>query len=55
MNTEITILETKDNVTQWRPLEQKDFETIKSGNKRVMRLHPSIAYQINPEVTFGIG
>lgn len=45
-NTEITILETNGNVTQWRPLEQRDFETIQAGDKRVMRLHPNIAYQI---------
>lgn len=55
-NTEITILEKEGNVTKWRPLEQCDFETIKCGNKRVMRLHPKIAWQIDNEPTeFGIG
>lgn len=54
-NTEITILEQKDNTIFWRPLEQKDFDTIQCGDKRVMRLHANIAYQIKPELTFGIG
>lgn len=55
-NTEITILDKKDNMIFWRSLEPKDFETIAAGSKRVMRLHPNIAYQINPdEIEFGIG
>lgn len=58
-NTEITILETKDNVTQWRSLEPSDFETIKCGDKRVMRLAPHIAWKIqesNPQnMDFYIG
>lgn len=48
-DTEITIMETNGNVTEWRPLEPADFETIKCGDRRVMRLHPKIAYQIDPE------
>ena len=45
--TEITILETKGNVTRWRPLEASDFETIQCGDKRVMRLAPHIAWKID--------
>lgn len=48
-NTEVTIIEHQGNVTRWRPIEQKDFETIPCGNKRVMRLHANIAYEIHPD------
>lgn len=53
--TEITILETKDNMTFWRPLEPSDFETIKCGDKRVMRLHSKIAWKIEPPKEYEVG